>query len=461
LQSQFKKNGGILMKKNVVSLAISMVTAGSLLLTGCSSQSTSAGNKDSKTEKAPKTVELKLGYYASQLTAGPMGDLVNKFEAKHPNIKITTETAAYGPFFQKLDTEIAAGNAPDIWLSDGVLVPKYAENGATKDLTSFINKDLKKNDYYAIDNNKDANGKYWGVPEGIQDAVIYYNKDMFDKAGVKYPDGNWTWDDLLKTAEQLTVDAKGKKPTDSGFNSKNVKQYGLTWASHSEGWFPLLKSYGGGMLDASLKKSILNSPKDKSALQLFADGMKKGAIIDPAERSSFQSPHAVFPGKSAAMAIGLYTRQLAYNDAGVNYDIAPLPKGPAGRFTSVIANSWVVNSKADNAKTQAAEEFIKFWMQEDTQKAVGSMGEALPAMKSVLNSSAFLNNGKQPANKQVYVDSLENGVSLDVNGDWSEYTAKVVDNLNNAFNGQATVQDALKQADQQVQTVLDNYYKNK
>ncbi len=449
------------MKKNVVSLTLSMVTAGSLLLTGCSSQSTSAGNKDSKTEKAQKTVELKLGYYDSQLTAGPLDEIVKKFEAKHPEIKITTETAAYGPFFQKLDTEIAAGNAPDIWLSDGVLVPKYAENGAIKDLTDFINNNLNIADYYAIDNNKDSNGKYWAVPEGIQDAVVYYNKDMFNKAGINYPKGDWTWEDLITTAEQLTLDAHGKKPADSGFDKKNVKQYGLTWGTLAEGWFPLIKSYGGGVLDASLKKSSLNSKENNAAFQLFTDGMKKGAIITPAARSSFQSPHAVFPGKSAAMAIGFYTRQLANNDAGLNYDIAPLPKGPAGRFTSVIANSWVVNKKANNDKTQAAEEFIKFWMQDDTQQKYAAIGEGLPAKKSVLNSSTFLNNGKDPEHKQVYVDSLKYGVGVDVNGNWAEYTAKVNDSINAAFNGQATVDASLNQATQAVQDVLDNYYKKK
>src|SRR5690606_24895134 len=139
-----------------------------------------------------------------------MKELIDKFTTAHPHITVKTQSAPYGQFFQKLDTQIAAGEAPDVWLSDGVYVMKYAERGAIKDLTSWIDSDLNKDDYYGLDFNKDAQGKYWGVPQGIQVGVLYYNKDLFDKANVAYPTPDWTWEDLKATAAKLTVDAGGK-----------------------------------------------------------------------------------------------------------------------------------------------------------------------------------------------------------------------------------------------------------
>lgn len=184
------------MARRFVSLTVSMMLVLFLFMTGCSSSADPQGSGDQ--------VELKLGFYSSGASDAKMQELIDGFMKKHPNIKVTTETAPYGQFFQKLDTRIAAGNAPDLWLSDGVLVAKYAERGAIKDLTEWIDKDLNKEDYYGLDFNKDAEGRYWAVPQGIQIGVLFYNKDLFDQAGVSYPTEDWTYDDLKKAAAKLT-----------------------------------------------------------------------------------------------------------------------------------------------------------------------------------------------------------------------------------------------------------------
>ena len=188
-----------------------------------------------------------------------MKELIEQFEKQHPNITVKTQSAPYGQFYQKLDTQIAAGQAPDVWLSDGVYVMKYAQRGAAKDLTDWIARDLKADEYYGLDFNKDADGRYWGVPQGIQVGVLFYNKELFDKAGVAYPSDEWTWEDLKSSAAKLTVDAGGKTAEDSGFDAASVNQFGLTFFSITEGWFSVMKSYGGGTLDEKAENSIINS----------------------------------------------------------------------------------------------------------------------------------------------------------------------------------------------------------
>lgn len=431
-------------------ILLCLVFISTLTLSACS-----FGNGKSDGDK----VELKLGYYSSATTDAKMQELINKFQDAHPNITIKTESSPYNQFFQKLDTEIAAESAPDLWLSDGVLVPKYAERGVLKDLTSLIDKDLKKDDYYGLEFNKDANGKYWGVPQGIQIAVLYYNKDLFDEAKVDYPNENWTWDDLKVAAEKLTKDSNGKYATDSAFDKKKVSQYGLTFFSITEGWMTVLKSYGGGVLDESLTKSIVNTPENKAAMDWIVDGMEREIFPTPSDLKSFQSNMAPFPSKAAAMRIGIYVRTIDANAAGLNYDVTLLPKGPTGeRFSPVIANSWVINKNATGAKGDAAWEWVKYWATSDeAQKEWATLGEAVPVKKSVANSSGFL--AGQPANKQAFLDSFEFAGTLDVNAVWSEWLGAFGDSINRAFEGELPVDQALKQADTDVQKVLDEFYK--
>jgi multiple sugar transport system substrate-binding protein len=448
-------------KKKFLSLMMSFLLVFVLILTGCAKEKTNTSDSKEGNKETDEEVELKLGYYSSASSDAKMQELIEKFMKAHPNIKVTTESSPYGQFYQKLDTEIAAGNAPDVWLSDGVLVSKYSERGAAKDLTELINKDIKKEDYYGIDFNKDSNGKYWAVPQGIQVGVLFYNKEMFDKAKVDYPTEEWTYDDLKETAEKVTLDAKGNTAADSKFDAKNVSQFGLTFFNITEGWFPVLKAFGGGVLDESMKKSIVNSPENVEAVNWMVDGMKKGIITDPSDLKSFQSPLAVFPSKASALRFGIYARVLAANEAGLDYDVTLLPKGPSGeRFAPVIANSWQINSKSDEKKAAAAWEWIKYWVtDEEVQKEWASLGEAVPVKKSVANSDVFLNSGDKKINKQAFIDSIEFAGTLDANAVWSEWLAKFNGNVDRAFLGETTVEDALKQADKEIQEVLDGFYK--
>lgn len=422
--------------------------------TGTASPGTGGGKEDKK-------VEILLGYYSSDSSDAKMKELIEQFEEKHPNITVKTQSAPYGQFYQKLDTQIAAGQAPDVWLSDGVYVMKYAQRGAAKDLTDWIAKDLKADEYYGLDFNKDADGRYWGVPQGIQVGVLFYNKDLFDKAGVAYPTDEWTWEDLKASAAKLTVDAGGKTAEDSGFDAASVNQFGLTFFSITEGWFSVMKSYGGGALDEKAENSIINSPENKQAFEWMVDGMQRGIITDPVDLKSFQSNTAVFPSGSAAMRIGIYARVQAANEAGLNYDVTLLPKGPDGkRVSPVIANSWVINQKSSDEKAQAAWEWIKYWATEDdVQKQWTELGEAVPVKKSVAESEVFLKAGEQPANRQAFLDSLEFAQTLDNNAVWEEWVGKFNENAERAFLGDATVDQALSEADAAVQAVLDDFYK--
>lgn len=440
------------MIKKVLCFFLVLMLFSAALLAGCNVEESS---------KNSKKTTITLGYYSSGSTDASMKEVIKNFQEKNPNIEIKTQTAPYGQFFQKLDTQIAAGSQPDIWLSDGVYVQKFAERGAIRDLTPWIKENLNPDDYFGFEFNKDAKEKYWAVPEGIQIAALFYNKDMFDKAGVDYPTEDWTWDDLKEIAAKLTIDSTGKTAEDSGFNPDSVQQYGFSFFNITEGWLPILGAFGGDVLDESMKNSVVNSKENKEALNWIVDGMEKGVIIDPSDLKSFQSPFSPFPSGGAAMVTGIYARTMAANEAGINYDVTLLPKGPSGeRASSVIANSWVISSKTDDEKAEAAWKFIENWVTNDeVQKEWAKLGAAVPAKKSVVNSDAFLNTGDKPENKQAFIDSFDSAKTLYTNAVWNEWNQKFTDSIYPAFRGETTVEEALKNADKEIQKVLDEFYK--
>ncbi|WP_243013848.1 ABC transporter substrate-binding protein [Brevibacillus borstelensis] len=448
-------------RKRSFSLFLSALLSAALLITACTGQQANTGDPQNAKNDSEQIV-LKMGYYSDPPTQKKMEELLAKFMEKHPNIKITTETGPHAQFFQKLNTQIAGGNAPDLWLSDGVKVFEFAERGAVKDLRELIEKDLSKEEYYGMDANKGPGGEVWGVPQGIQIGVLYYNKALFDKAGLKYPDANWTWDQVKEAAELMTIDASGKNAKDPSFDPNKVSEYGFTIFSSpvgvSRGWFPLMKTFGGGVLDSSLQKAVLDTPENKQAIEWMVDGMKRGIFPDPVDLQSFQDPFKPFLSGVSGMQIDIYAARVKMREAGLNFDVAPIPAGPGGkRFAPSIVNSWVISKTADEKKTQAAWEWIKYWATDDeAQREWASLGEAIPVKKKVaeevLTSDTSLN-------AKVFLDSMEFAGSLDANAVFGEWRKAFDESMFPAFSSEESVEQGLKKANEAVQKVLDGFYK--
>lgn len=134
------------------------------------------------------------------------------FEAEHPGIKVEYETAAWDAYFTKLQTVVAAKQAPDAFELNYENFVTYADKGALADLTPLIAADTGfSTDVY----NPTAlaafaqDGKQLGLVESFSNVVLFYNKDLFDKAGVAYPTADWTWTEELAAAQKLTDTANG------------------------------------------------------------------------------------------------------------------------------------------------------------------------------------------------------------------------------------------------------------
>jgi multiple sugar transport system substrate-binding protein len=129
-----------------------------------------------------------------------------------------------------------------------------------------------------------------------------------------------------------------------------------------------------------------------------------------------------------------------YVQAGINFDVAPMPKGPAGQFTSVNSAGFVVAK--DTKNPDAAFEFIKFALGETGQSKLAELGFAIPVLKSVAESDAYL---KQPGtlNQKVFLDSIAFAHTKPVFKGYEEWAGVVGDGLIPVFDGEAELNATL------------------
>ncbi|MER5622667.1 extracellular solute-binding protein [Streptosporangium sp. NPDC002544] len=394
-------------------------------------------------------VTLKLGFYAAAGDAADttMRELVKEFTAANPRIKVQLEVAPYVKFFEKLRTEIAGGQAPQVWLSDGVLVQEFAARGALADLGDRV-KTVNADDYFGIEMNRDAKGRIYGFPQGAQTPVLFYNKKLFAEAKVAEPTADWTYDDLAAAAKKLTKDTNGDGIPDTyGFRAYSP---GFT-----ESWWPIVKAFGGDIVTDDNRKVVVDSPQSKAALDwmLGATG-KDGFAPDYVTTEGLGKGvvHTLFATGRVAMSYGIYARTLPAVSAGVDFGVAPLPKGPAGRGNIAIVNSWVVSKAASPAQVDAAWKWITFFSGEGPQRKWAELGEAIPINKKVASTALPADRG--PA----FLESLDAATDLGANAVWSEYTEALAKRMNEALSGATPVATALTAGQKDAQEVIDRFY---
>lgn len=171
---------------------VAVATAGALLLTAC-------GNDDSGS--GTEQVTLRMVWWGNDARAEATRAAIEAFEAEHSNITVETESLPFDGYFDKLSTQMAANDAPDVQQQQVEFMVQYADQGALLDLTEvdLANLDPSTTETANIDDQQ------VGVPTGVSTLAVVANTRVFDQAGVPIPDDTtWTWDDYAAAARQIT-----------------------------------------------------------------------------------------------------------------------------------------------------------------------------------------------------------------------------------------------------------------
>jgi multiple sugar transport system substrate-binding protein len=301
--------------------------------------------------------------------------LVDAFMATHPDIHVNVTVSDWDTYWDKLQTGLAGGAAPDVFAMDGPLYPDYQSRGVLLDLAPYIERDA-----FDLTTLADAgvahfttpDGQY-GLPRDLNVVALYYNRAMFDAAGIAYPDDTWTWDTLVEAGKQLTVDQDGDGlPEQWGFYTETTDMENY--------WSSLVWQAGGEIISEDRAQTLLGSDEAVLGLQQLQDLIYTHRIM-PTPDLFVEIGDAFEQGQAAMESNGswLVPTHLA---AGIDLGIAPLPAGPAGQATSINPTGLVVAASTD--APDAAWELVKYIVGPDAQTQLMQLKAAVPVDKSVL-----------------------------------------------------------------------------
>jgi multiple sugar transport system substrate-binding protein len=300
--------------------------------------------------------------------------IVDAFMQINPKIKVKVTVADWTTYWDKLQTGLAGGAAPDVFLMDGTLFQDYQTRDVLKDLTPYIQKDgfdLTQLNDLAVKDFTAADGHVYGMPRDLSSVALYYNKKIFDAAGIPYPDETWDWNKLAEVAQKLTK-TSGGKTSQWGFFTEvtDMENY----------WSSLVWQNGGDIVSPDGKTLLIDTDQAAGGLQFLQDLIYKYKVLQRPSPSASAGDN--FDAGQAAMASEGSWLVPTYAADGIDFGVAPLPKGPAGRVTSVNPTGVVVSKTTKSP--DAAWEFAKCYASPVMQEKIAALKASMPANKQVL-----------------------------------------------------------------------------
>lgn len=364
----------------------------------------------------------------------PNDEVIAAFEEAYPDIRVETQHAPWASYFDRLQTQMAGGTAPDVMFINNV--PSYSARGVLEPLDSYIEESgFNADDYYeGLRDIFSYDGQTYGFARDNDTTVLYYNRDLFDAAGVAYPDESWTWDDLREAAAALTT-RDGRDRT---------VQYGL---GLEENKYPLwVYQNDGTVFDDALEPTAftMNEPAGIEAIQFVADMiLTDGSVPSFEAMNQLGDTTQLFSTGRVAMVMTNAARVPTFQDVPFAWDVAPLPTGPNGTRANTAGGAGYVMSATSENK-EAAWTFLSFLAGPEGQAIFARTGLAVPALNTPEANEAFLSALPETINGQVFIDETANGVLFPNFPAWVEIESTIVTpGLDLVWNGEQTAEEAV------------------
>jgi multiple sugar transport system substrate-binding protein len=381
------------------------------------------------------TITLLWGFTGGDKAA--YDGMITTFNKTHTDVQVQENTEPWDAIATTTPAAFASGQGPDIVTPDynEATVLTYAKAGTILPLNDLLGTGTNQIDPSvlpkAVTDSFTIDGNLYAIPADFRTLMLFYNKDLFAKAGITAPPS--TMDELLADAKKLTNTGAG--------------QYGIAIPDNNTiAVWPILIWADGGQIVGSDGCSALNTPATIAAVQQWANAIVTDKI-SPVGLSGADAGNLVAAGK-AAMEINGPWEVGTHTAAKINFDVAPVPKGSGPEVTLSNAAPFVVNKSTPHKA--AVYEFLSWWESSAGQQQLALAAGEPPARTDMANDAAFAANpwiGKFSAvmsNAQPFLAGVPN-------------FAKVQDAMNTAI-GQVTrgasASATLAAASAQVNTIL-------
>jgi multiple sugar transport system substrate-binding protein len=372
--------------------------------------------------------------------------LVTPFQEQFPNITIeNSAVAGFDAYWQKIQTLYATGQAPDVYAMSVGYEWDFANEDKIIDIDDRVKAEMPEDEYFQSPlpmlRYPDPSGRLFAFPFQWVCSVLYYNKDLFDKAGAPYPDESWTYATLLDAAKELTGEGQFGFSSNSAHNVLDAAIY----------------ANGGKVLNDDYKTCALaDSPEAIETIQWFVDLIFKEKVAPDADQSrniGLGTSNTPFQSGRVAMVIDGSWQIPTTRGAEFNWDIAMVPSGTEKRVIYGGPDSLSISSTTPNV--EQAWEFLKYAV--GPARNVESFGAGVvPIYKATAQSEAWLQEGQDPANMKVILESEPYMMGAEfISNNWTEWRITSMNSdLTPALLGATSVEDAVRTTTDNINAIL-------
>ena len=324
-----------------------------------------------------KAVEIEYWQYVFDTRIKAMDELIKRFQAANPGITVKHTTFPYADYQTKVAAAIPAGQGPDVvqlfygWL-DNFVSAKFVQPLPTD---AFPPEMIQKEFFPIIDAMK-RDGKYYGLPTAVRSLALFYNKKLFEQAGLDPNKPPQTLDEFLAAA-QKTVKRDG---------AGNMISAGLAMdmGGQDHQWWRevLIRQFGGVPYSDNYRKVTYDSDAGLKALQFYVDLQQK---LKVGQVGFMDEAQAAFRAGRAAMTIDGTFRLGSFGTIkGFEWGVTELPANAEGKRSN-YASYWVnaITTKAQGEKLDAAKKFLAYVTSPEAMQIWLDIVGELPARRSV------------------------------------------------------------------------------
>lgn len=404
---------------------------GLLALSGCSA----AGDDSSD------ATEVTVWHYWDGTNADTFDAMADEYNAAHPDVDISTSNVPNADFLTKLRASATSKSLPDIAIGDLVWVPQIEQIGSLADLSSLLPEATLADVNPALTSFGTIDGKQVSVPVSANNLAYMYNKTLFEEAGLDPEQPPTTWEELMAAGKALLE--KTGKPGYDLFTQAGDNGEGLTWNFQVNLW-----QAGGEFLTEDNSAAAFNTPEGKKALQFWVDLIESG-VSPYAKWGEFEKGQGGSAQEGSWM-VGIWAADPPF-DFGVGKAPYPSDGTPA---TNLGGEQAMVFDNSDE-ETQAAAEFLAWFLEPEQVTSWSETTGMLPVTNSVATSSDYLDwvNSTEPR-LLPYVEQMADARARPNTPLYPKISFAFAQEIEAALSGQASVEDALTNAENAVNDVI-------
>ncbi|MFD0670966.1 ABC transporter substrate-binding protein [Cohnella sp. GCM10027633] len=411
------------------------------------SESASGGQSTQKasepaSDKPAKDVEISYTIW-DKIQQPAMEAIAAEFTKENPNIKVKVEVIPWGDYWTKMSAAAPAGTLPDVfWMHGGQFI-KYGTGGFLEPITDKVQSGLIDLNNYAANLGSiyTLDGQNYAVPKDFDTIGLAYNKELFDQAGIPYPDDTWDYNKLAEVAKKLSQPDKGIY----GFAAKMDTQVGY--------WNDMLAN-GGYVLNDDMSKSGYDDPASIEALKARYQMVLDGASPTHQQLTDTDSTEMFKSGKIAMIFEGSWRNADIYGSEIIKgkWNWAPLPKGKVKRGNIINGLGNVMSAKGKH-KDEAGL-FLQFLGSKRAAEITAEMGAAIPAFNGTQDAWV---KSKPDLNLQVFIDQVADAVPYPSGSkSYPVWFAKESEIMSQAWGGAITIEEGAKKvAEMMNQAIAD------